>query len=186
MLTEELSAVPAAPPKKSKKLLLIIGVVVAGIVVGGGAGAYAAGPMLAGAVAPKHAAADAQGDGEAAAAEAEHGGGEHESTGGEHGGGSPLYLVENLVLNPANSGGARFLLVSIAFAVKDEATSKAMTDRDPELRDAIIRYFGAKSVDELNDIVQRDSMKAELRRAVAAKFGSANVRDVYFPQFVIQ
>ncbi|HEX6632048.1 MAG TPA: flagellar basal body-associated FliL family protein, partial [Gemmatimonadaceae bacterium] len=110
---------------------------------------------------------------------------------GEHGEkgateGRVVHLVENLVLNPARSGGSRFLLLSVGFAVKDDATAKTLADRDPELRDVIIRCFGAKTVDELVDVALRDSLKVELQQAVGERFGPATVSAVYFPQFVIQ
>jgi len=99
---------------------------------------------------------------------------------------SPLHLVENMVLNPAGSGGSRFLLLSVAFAVKDAEVVKSMTERDPELRDIILRDIGSRDVASLTDITMRDSIKVQLRTAVQKRFGKDAVRDVYFPQFVIQ
>jgi flagellar basal body-associated protein FliL len=61
-----------------------------------------------------------------------------------------------------------------------------MKERDPELRDAVLRYLGAKQVEELSDVAQRDSLKLGIRAAVVERFGKGSVRDVYFPQFVIQ
>ncbi|HEU4629141.1 MAG TPA: flagellar basal body-associated FliL family protein [Gemmatimonadaceae bacterium] len=182
MSTEADATLPPAP-KKSKKLVTLVAVIVAGVVLGGGAGVYLAGPLLAGGTPAAGdstaAAGGAHGDG---AADAEHG------EGGAHGEaeGGVVHLVENLVLNPAHSGGSRFLLVSIGFAVADEATAKTLEERDPELRDVIIRCFGAKTVDELTDVTRRDSLKVELREAVGERFGASTVREIYFPQFVIQ
>jgi flagellar FliL protein len=177
---------PAPAPKKSKKLVLLAAVIVAGVVIGGGAGVYLAGPLLAGSAPPAAADSSAPAEaGEHGEAAAEHDGG------GEHGekeakSGAVVHLVENLVLNPARSGGSRFLLLSVGFAVKDQAAAKTLADRDPELRDVIIRCFGAKSVDELVDVAMRDSLKVELRQAVGERFGAAAVSAVYFPQFVVQ
>ena len=39
---------------------------------------------------------------------------------------------------------------------------------------------------ELGDITQRDSFKVHLRTAVGERFGASTVREIYFPQFVIQ
>ncbi len=165
-------------PSKSKKLLIITAIVV-GVVGGGGAGVYMAGPLLAGSL-PKPAAtanadtnADSADDGE-------------KDAGGRKTASSPLHLVENMVLNPAGSGGSRFLLLSVAFAVKDAEVVKSMTERDPELRDIILRDIGSRDVASLTDITMRDSIKVQLRTAVQKRFGKDAVRDVYFPQFVIQ
>ena len=174
------AAPPAAEqaPKKSKKVVLVAIVIVLGVVLGGGAGAYLAGPLLAGG-APKAAAGDS---GHAAKA-GEHG--DEEGAAGD-GAAATVHLVENMVLNPAASGGSRFLLLSVGFAVKDEAGAKVLETRDPELRDVVIRFLGAYTVDELVDIARRDSLKVGLRAAVTERFGAGAVRDVYFPQFVVQ
>ncbi len=171
--------VPPAP-SKSKKLLIVIAIII-GVVGGGGAGVYMAGPLLAGSL-PKPAAA-ATSDANADSADGDD---EEKSSGGKHAASAPLHLVENMVLNPARSNGARFLLLSVAFAVKDADVVKSMTERDPELRDIILRDLGAREVEELADITRRDSIKVQLRTAVQKRFGKDAVRDVYFPQFVIQ
>ena len=151
--------------------------------LGGGAGAFLAGPLLAGG-APAPAQHDSSEAGDEDAAEGEHG---SEKGDAAAGGAAPVvHVVDNLVLNPAQSGGSRFLLLSVAFAVKDDVAAKSLADRDPELRDVIIRYFGGRTVDELVDITQRDSMKVQLRASLGERFGKGTVKDVYFPQFVIQ
>ena len=177
---------PAKTSKRSRTTLLLAAVVVVGMAIGGGAGAFMAGPLLAGGGAGK-AAPSGAGEPEAAA-EQEHGEDEakREAPEGGEQAATVVHVVENLVLNPAHSGGSRFLLLSIGFAVKDEVAAKTLQERDPELRDAIIRFFGARTVDELVDVAQRDSLKVQLRAAVGQRFGATTVRDVYFPQFVIQ
>ena len=113
------------------------------------------------------------------------------------------------MLNPAESGGQRFLLLTIAFELRDAAALEEMKARDAELRDAVLQSVGAKSVDYLADMGKRDSLKTELK-AVAGKLfadaardpkkdpnkdpkegvkkgaGKPVVRRIYFPQFVIQ
>lgn len=167
-------------PSKSKKLLILIAIVI-GVVGGGGAGVYMAGPLLAGSLPTPTAAAHSESN--ADSADGDDG---EKPTGGKQAASAPLHLVENMVLNPARSGGARFLLLSVAFAVRDAEVVKSMTERDPELRDLILRDLGAREVEELADITRRDSIKVQLRTAVQKRFGKDAVRDVYFPQFVIQ
>jgi flagellar FliL protein len=166
----------AAPPAKPKKLLLIV-VIVLGVVIGGGGGAFVAAPLLAGK--PPAAAADSGAHGEEATASEEGG---H----GEEGSAPVLHLVENMVLNPANSNGSRFLLLSVGLSVKDAAAAKSLADRDAEVRDVVLGIMGTRTIEELTDIARRDSLKAEIRTAVRERFGDGAAREVYFPQFVIQ
>jgi flagellar FliL protein len=92
------------------------------------------------------------------------------------------------VLNPAQSGGTRFLLLTVAFELKDEATLEELKTRDAELRDAVLVTVGAKSVEFLSDMAVRDTLKNELRGVTAKLFPKKKnvIRRIYFPQFVIQ
>jgi len=110
------------------------------------------------------------------------GGGER----GEAAAGAEVYRVENLVLNPANSGGTRFLVATLALQVADSTASAGLAERDAEVRDAVLRVLGAKTVTELADMASRPALKQELVGAVDSVFGGATVSAVYLPQFVIQ
>jgi flagellar FliL protein len=151
----------AALPAKKSKLGLILGIV--GIVAGVGAGLFVAGPML---TKKKPASAPAK---EAEASSS-----------------SVVHAIENLVLNPAQSGGTRFLMVTATFELRDAGTEQLMKDHEAEVRDHILALLGKKTVDELADITKRDQIKKEVLDAVSPLFSKGAVRKVFFPQFVIQ
>lgn len=161
----------AAPPKKGGKLVLIGGLA-AGVTLGSVAGLFVLGPKLA--PAPARAAA-------AAAAKAA----KHDSS-ARKGDASPIYQMDNLVLNPAGSGGTRFLLLSVALEVKDAGTSDMLKGHDAEMRDAILRLFGAKTVDQVSEASARDELRGEVLAELSKMLPAGTIRRVYFPQFVIQ
>lgn len=182
-----------AQPSALKRILPIILAGSMGLAVGGGAGVLVAGPVMA-----ERAVAHAEVVAEEVVAKmaAEHIGGGTTAKGGKGkegkqgeeaaAAGASVYKVENLVLNPAQSGGTRFLVASLALEVADSATSTAMKERDSEVRDAILRVLGAKTVVQLSDMSGRPVLKHELQTAVDSIFGEHSVSAVYFPQFVIQ
>ncbi len=179
----------AAPPSAGKRMLPMVLAGSIGLFLGGAAGALVAGPVMA-EKALAHAEVVAE-DVVAKVAAGGHGSGKKEEgkKGGEgHGEGEEavVYKVENLVLNPAQSGGTRFLVATLALEVADEAASEAMKPRDAEVRDAILRILGAKTVNQLADMTGREALKTELRTAVDSIFGEHTVSAVYLPQFVIQ
>lgn len=172
---------PQEPAKGKRPLLIIAFAIVLGVAAGGGGGIFAAKTVLAESKkaepdSASHAAAAADSHG---AAEDDHGALGNAATG-------PLHVVENVVLNPANSRGTRYLMVSVAFAVGDETVVESMKSREPEVRDALMGVLGAKTVSELSDIAQRDSLKTEVKEGVGKLFPGANFEHIYFPQFVIQ
>lgn len=168
----EVEGADAAAAAPKKRPMVLIGMIVAGLAVGGGAGGFVAGPMLA----QKMGAAPAA---DTAAA--------HEEEAPAEGAEAPVHQLDNLVLNPAGSGGTRFLLVSVALRAPDALVVEEMKSHDAEMRDVVLRVFGTKPVEELSDITKREQFKSEIRTALEPLFKKKNaVREVFFPQFVIQ
>lgn len=156
-----------APPAKKSGKLLLVGGLAAGVTLGSTMGFLVLGPKLA--PSPSHAAAKAATKDSAKKAEP-----------------SPIYQMDNLVLNPAGSGGTRFLLLSVALEVKDAATAEELKAHDAEMRDAILRLFGAKTVDQVAEASAREALRGEVNAALSKLLPAGAIRRVYFPQFVIQ
>lgn len=106
----------------------------------------------------------------------------------EHRESSPVtsFTVENLILNPAETQGTRFLMATIVVSVEGDRGAEALGERDAEIRDHLMLLLGAKTVDELTDVGHRDELKEEIRAALAALVPSQTIVAVYLPTFVIQ
>ena len=146
----------------SSRLLTLVLPIGAGLLIGAASGGFVAGPALAGRMAAREAADEASGRARA------------------------RHVIDNLVLNPAGSGGTRYLLVTVVFDVRDRGVADELIQRDAEVRDATLRVLGSKTVEQLADLGARDAIKQELRSTVGALLSKGAVRRVYFPQFVIQ
>ncbi len=164
---------PAPAGNSGKNRLLAIGGVIAGgLLLGGASGIFVAGPMIASmshtagsagpAVAESH-------DGKPAPSDV-----------------STVYLVDNLVMNPAGSGGTRFLLVTVGLQMKAASATEELKGRDTEVRDAILRILGGKSVEDLTNVTNRETYKREIMTALDVVLDGKKTAAVYFPQFVIQ
>lgn len=166
------------PGAKRNRLPLAIALAV-GITVGAMAGSFIVGPLV------------AEGGGAAAAAdecvvEGEHAEGAVDDHGNPISTAKPVHSIADLVLNPAGTGGTRYLVMTVSFSVKDSTIVTRMTERDPEVRDVLLKVLGARTVDQLSDLAQRAALKEEVRANVVRLFGEKSVNDVFFPQFVIQ
>lgn len=201
-MAEEETAPDEGTEKKKKSLppfVMPLVLALAGMGVGGFVGAKVVGPRLTAgfsggltaadltAHASKQGANGKGGDGsdDEAAADGEH---EAAKSGGEHGEApAPLYTISDLVLNPAGSGGTRFLMLSVAFDMKDSSGVEALKQRDAEIKDAVLALVGGKTVDQLAEVSAREPLKVEIRDLVGriTKKPKA-IRRVSFPQFVIQ
>ena len=170
----EKSEETAPAPAKSRKLMLPI-IIVAGAIVGGSAGALVLGPRIARA---RNVALDSS----------DHAKTDSSKT-GEHGAAAPdapVHLIDNLVLNPAGSGGSRFLLASVGIQTASVAANEVLTKREVEARDVVLAVLGSKHVEDLAEMGNRERIKGELKAALDSVFGAGVVRRIYFPQFVIQ
>ncbi|MGV3710130.1 MAG: flagellar basal body-associated FliL family protein [Gemmatimonas sp.] len=187
-----------AAPKPPSKLPLI-GVLVVGLAIGAGTGAVVVGPMVvnkmglnAPLVPAAKSSASHDAEGEEHGSEGAEGGEGEEAPADEHGekkegaAAPPVTLLENLVLNPASSQGTRYLLMSVAIESGDAAVVAQFTARDAELKDLILSALGNKTVEQLTDITAREGIKTELTEAIKKRFGKKAVKQLYFPQFVIQ
>ncbi len=173
---ENEETVPATP-SAGKKMVPILLVVLGGLIFGGASGFFMVGPAVARKVTGAVVAAKTDAKEAPAAKNAE-----ADAPSAD----SKIFLLDNMVLNPAGSSGQRFLLVSIALRLKDAETEAELKARDAEVRDALLRVLGGKHVEELSDISQRDRIKEELRTALDAVVKPGAVKGLYFPQFVIQ
>ena len=174
----------AAAPAAKPKLVMVLAIALAGIGSGGAAGAFVAGPMIAKKLVPPPAIHAESGKAEGKEG-GEHGkGGEGKEGKDAEGGGS--FLLDNLVLNPAGSGGGRYLLASISIRYASASMKEKFSAREAEIRDALLHVLGTKPTEQLADVTAREALKTEIKDAVDAIMGPKTVIGVFFPQFVIQ
>jgi flagellar protein FliL len=170
------AATEEAPVKSGPKGFVLIGVLVLSLLAGGAGGAFMVGPMI------------ARKSGYLTDSSAVHGDSAASGEGHGEAAGANLHLIDNLVLNPAGSGGSRFLMMAAAVEVKDASMVEELKSRDAEARDIVLRVMGGKTVEMLSRMTYRDSLKAELADSLGTLFAKdpAAIRRIYFPQFVIQ
>ena len=156
------------PEPKVRGGLLVLAVAgLLGIGLGGSLGGLLVGPMVGARMATPP--ADAGGHGEEGEV----------SSGGMH-------LLDNMVVNPAESNGTRFLLISVAADLGEFNDPEILGDRDFAMRDAILQLLGAKTVSELSDMSRRPQLVGEIREALDRILGPNTVLRLFIPQFVIQ
>jgi flagellar protein FliL len=179
MSEEILEQDEAAPVPQGKGRATLVIALTIGMIGGASLGSFVVGPLLADSPEAEHGVA-------AECACAEEAGEHDEAEGGHASGPAAVHTIENIVINPAQSNGTRFLMASVGFGLTDAHGAEVMELRDAEIRDVVVRVLGARTVAELADLPTRDSIKAEMREKVIAVVGEHALVDVYFSQFVIQ
>lgn len=126
----------------------------------------------------KPAAAESKGHGETA--EGGHG------EGGEGAGEPNIYIVKDVILNPAGTNGTRFLLTTVGFEVTTAEAKKELEGKDVQVRDALNTVLTAKSLSALSMPENRDSLRREISQTVGRLIRNGELTNVYFSKFIIQ
>lgn len=94
--------------------------------------------------------------------------------------------MNGLVVNPAGSGGGRYLAISIAFEAKSTSVENELEDKKVVVKDAVLALLSEHTVEELSDPDQRDELKEGLLKETNRILNSGTVDRLYFTEFVLQ
>lgn len=111
----------------------------------------------------------------------------HGKEGGE--GKSATYKIDNIVVNPADSQGQRFLMCSLAIEADDPKALDVLREHEVEVRDRVVTTLTAMTMAQLTSAGARDSIRARLVQTIHPVLGEEG-EDVelklFLPNFVIQ
>jgi flagellar FliL protein len=110
---------------------------------------------------------------------------EEGAEGGE-GAGSHMFIVKDLIVNPAGTNGTRFLLISVGFETSTVEGAKEMERKEIQVRDALNSVLTSKTLDDLANVAQREELRSELLSKASELVKSGSVSNVYFSKFIIQ
>ncbi len=120
-------------------------------------------------------------DGETTAAEEGHGEGEEEAELT-----TEMVEFEDVIVNPAGTGGTRFLAASIGFEISGTKTAELFESRKPVIRDALISILGSKTLEQLSDAKEKEITRFQIKKRVEYLLKTKNLEAVYFTNFVLQ
>jgi len=92
----------------------------------------------------------------------------------------------DIIVNPAGTGGRRYLKVQIQLEVGDPDQAISVETAAPKLKDSLIRELTSRTLQELTDPVAKAEMKETLIEEINRMFDDEVVDDLFFTEFVIQ
>jgi len=99
---------------------------------------------------------------------------------------SIIYAINNIVVNPAGTGGSRFLSVSLGFALDSPELEAEFSKNEPIIRDALITILASKTVAELTDTKQKEIARYQIKKRVSQLMHTDGLTGVYYTDFVLQ
>ena len=97
---------------------------------------------------------------------------------------------ESIVVNPANSGGTRYILVEI-FLVRDDKEDigfpKAVEKKTRQLQAVTTDYLSAEDVQSLSNPATKERLKAQLKLAYQQELGSSHpIKELIVSKWIMQ
>lgn len=182
-VSEKDEAESAGNKKGSKKLLMLVGGGLGVVVIGVALALFVLKPMMAGE------GGDSADQTEQTNKSEDH----HKSSskssghGSDHGeSGSMVYAIKDIVVNPAGTGGTRFLSVSFGFDLKYAELSSEFEAREPLVRDALITILSSKTVAELTNAKQKEIIRYQVKKRLSSLMNTDGINGVYYTDFVLQ
>ncbi len=107
--------------------------------------------------------------------------------------GSVPVTVEDIIVNPADTKGQRYLSVSVVIYVPEDIATE-LANFEPEVRSAIIERISRKRLDELDDPADRkillgevrDELNGTIRTFFKKKFPKLSIRRILFSKYTLQ
>lgn len=96
------------------------------------------------------------------------------------------YEIKELVVNPADTDGTRYLVFSIGLEVRNSKDIDALEQREVVIKDAILTMLARRNVQELASIDDRNEIKQEMGIMINQILGKRAVRNLFFTQYVMQ
>jgi flagellar protein FliL len=168
------------PPKDKKKLFIMIGAAVAVLALVGG-GMF----FLGGSKTDKKTAAHGEAKVEAKA----EGHGEAKAEGG-HGeaklGSGTGYPLEPFIVNIYDGQEIRYLKLKVEFEMANSEVKGDLDGKVAPLRDAILILLTTKTMQEIQDLQGKNTLREQILGAVNKIIPPGKVTKVYFTDFVVQ
>jgi len=98
----------------------------------------------------------------------------------------PMVDLESFIVNILDQGEVRYLKAAITLEADTPEAATELTQRMPQVKDAILLLIGNKTFAELSDLQGRLQLRAELLNRVNSLLMVGKVKRIYFTDFVVQ
>jgi flagellar basal body-associated protein FliL len=97
-----------------------------------------------------------------------------------------FFELSDIVVNPANTSGNRYLVLEIGLEAKEEELIIEAASKEIWLRDAINTLLTNKTETELLDVSKRSLLKKEILKLINSRMQEGKFSKVYFKKYIMQ
>ncbi len=97
-----------------------------------------------------------------------------------------MYPMDKFIVNLLSDSGGRYLKISMNFELSTEELSAELDQKQPLIRDIVIRTLSGKTYEEISTIRGKENLKDELVDKINQVLTNGQVNNIFFTDFVIQ
>ena len=97
-----------------------------------------------------------------------------------------FFELSDIVVNPANTSGRRYLVMEIGLEAKEEKLITEAESKEIWFRDAINTLLTNKTDAELLDLSKRSLLKKEILKLINSRMKEGKFSKVYFKKYIMQ
>jgi len=97
-----------------------------------------------------------------------------------------IYVVKDLIVNPAGTNGTRFLLTTVGLEVTTPEALRELESKDVMVRDALNTILTSKDLLTIVNVDGREAIRKEIEEKVGSILRGGVLTNVYFSKFIIQ
>lgn len=100
-----------------------------------------------------------------------------------------IYEIKDIIVNPAGTGGTRYLNTSVGLEVENEELFIELESRIPQIRDSLIDILVGKTIEQLDGVEDKRLLREEILtriNEILPETKNGKVAHVYLIDFVIQ
>jgi flagellar FliL protein len=100
--------------------------------------------------------------------------------------GNIFHTYENIIINPAESDGERYLILSIVVEVNSGSDAALLEKRSAKIIDKVNLILTQRTPKELTSLEERDEIKQEIGLIINDVLNKNAVRNLFFTKYVLQ
>lgn len=97
-----------------------------------------------------------------------------------------VYTIKSISVNPLFSNGTRFVVAGLAVEYSTKGLEDELKERDPQIRDALIRYYRRHTADQMLDVAFQETSRKELTKAINLLLTGGEIDSLYYLELILQ
>ena len=98
----------------------------------------------------------------------------------------PIISLDTFIVNLADTGGKRYLRMTIDLELDSEELESEVNKRLPQVRDSILTILPTKRFEDISSAKGKTALRDQMLERINGLLARGRVTNIYFKEFVVQ